>query len=519
MPINLKQLWFDFPFPFCGDLTDEPIKGIAADNRLVQPGFIFVAMQGYTVDSHQFIPDAIQRGAAVVVGTEEITGLSVPYVKVENSRQALAYLAAAFYGNPGRHLTMIGVTGTDGKTTTVNLIFEILKAAGIKAGMISTVNAVVGDQVLDTGFHVTTPDALEIQRYLAQMVSAGLTHCVLETTSHGWVQHRTDACEFDIGVITNITHEHLNQHGSYENYRAAKARLFQSLAETRSKENGNVRIAILNRDDNSFNYLNEVIKSLSGVRLMSYSQEIQADFSASRVSHSLHGLQFEVAFRQEHFHIDCNLMGQFNVANCLAALTTTVGALKVDPGAASQGIAHFGGVPGRMESIDMGQAFIAIVDFAHTPNALQRALEAARQMTKGRVITVFGSAGLRDEQKRRLMAEVSALIADITIITAEDPRTESLEAILADMLQAARKAGAQDGVNLYIIPDRGNAIRRAVALARGGDIIMLCGKGHEQSMCFGTVEYPWDDRVALRSALAELLHIPGPQMPSLPTSA
>ena len=224
----LQKLFIDFPFTFSpSQLPDVEISGIAIDSRAIQPGFLFVALKGGSVDGHAFIQKAIYNGAAAIIGEEDLSGFTVPYIRLENSRQALTWLAAAFYDWPARKLTVIGVTGTDGKTTTSNLIYQILAAARFKAGMISTVNAVIGDEVLDTGFHVTTPDAHDVQRYLAKMVDAGLTHVVLETTSHGWAQYRVDASEFDIGVVTNITHEHLDQHGSYENYRAAKARLLR----------------------------------------------------------------------------------------------------------------------------------------------------------------------------------------------------------------------------------------------------------------------------------------------------
>ena len=240
---------------FPESLPDLAIEGIAIDSRAVKPGYLFVAMKGGSFDGHDFIAKAIENGAVAIVGEKNVSGLKVPYVQIENTRQALTWIAASFYDFPARKLMMIGVTGTDGKTTTCNLIYKILLAAGIKAGLISTVNAVIGDEVLDTGFHVTTPDAHDVQRYLARMVDAGLTHVVLETTSHGWAQFRVDACEFDIGVITNITHEHLDQHGSYENYRAAKGRLFTSLEKTLPKLQGNPRLAVLNRDDRSFDYL------------------------------------------------------------------------------------------------------------------------------------------------------------------------------------------------------------------------------------------------------------------------
>ena len=230
--MKLSAVLSDLPFSHTPISTDPDITGIVSDSRAVKPGNLFVALTGGTTDGHQFIPAAIAAGAAAIVGMAPGPISGIPYLQVADSRMALAYLAAAFYGNPGRKLTVIGVTGTDGKTTTTNLIHAILQAAGFKAGMISTINAVVGDQVLDTGFHVTTPDAPEVQRYLAQMVSSGLTHVVLEVTSHGLAQYRVDASEFDVAVITNITHEHLDYHGSYESYRSSKARLFANLSST-----------------------------------------------------------------------------------------------------------------------------------------------------------------------------------------------------------------------------------------------------------------------------------------------
>jgi UDP-N-acetylmuramoyl-L-alanyl-D-glutamate--2,6-diaminopimelate ligase len=208
---SLSRLFAEFPFEYTSDSDADPqISSLTADSRLVQPGGLFVAMSGGSADGHEYIPAALSKGALAVVGEQPISGLGVPYIRVQNARQALASLAAAFYDYPARKLTMIGVTGTDGKTTTCNLLYQILLAAGCKVGLISTVNAVIGSEVLDTGFHVTTPDAPEVQRYLSKMVEAGLTHVILETTSHGWAQHRVDACEFDIGVVTNITHEHLD---------------------------------------------------------------------------------------------------------------------------------------------------------------------------------------------------------------------------------------------------------------------------------------------------------------------
>ncbi|MBK8821207.1 MAG: UDP-N-acetylmuramoyl-L-alanyl-D-glutamate--2,6-diaminopimelate ligase [Anaerolineales bacterium] len=509
----LKNLFVDFPYSIPTTLTDAEITGIAIDSRAVKPGYLFVAMQGGSVDGHNYIPKAIENGAVAIIGDRDLSGLNVPYVRLENPRQALTFLAAAFYNWPARKLTVIGVTGTDGKTTTSNILYKILIAAGIRAGMISTVNAVIGDEVLDTGFHVTTPDAHDVQRYLAKMVDSGLTHVVLETTSHGWSQHRVDACEFDIGVVTNITHEHFDEHGSYENYRAAKARLFSSLERTKEKLAGNPRLGVINRDDRSFEFLNEFIKT----KKLNYGLGHSADVRAENVQYSASGIEFTAVAKDFRVEVKSDLVGAYNVSNCLAALTAAVYGLGVDPETAARGIAALDGIPGRMEQIKLGQNFIAIVDFAHTPNALKVALEAGRKMTQGRVISIFGSAGLRDKEKRRMMAETSIELADLSILTAEDPRTESLDGILEEMAEGARSKGGREGETFWRIADRGEAIKFALRLAREGDIVLSCGKGHEQSMCFGKTEYLWDDRTAMRSALAEFLGVEGPQMPYLPS--
>jgi UDP-N-acetylmuramoyl-L-alanyl-D-glutamate--2,6-diaminopimelate ligase len=533
---SLQHIFAELPLPFCMvNIPDIPITGISIDSRAVKPGHLFVAMSGSSVDGHDYIPKAIGNGAVAIVGDHDITGLSVPYIRLENPRRALTWIAAAFYDWPGRKLTVIGVTGTDGKTTTTNLIYQILLAAQIKAGMISTVNAVIGNEVLDTGFHVTTPDAHDVERYLAKMVEAGLTHVVLETTSHGWAQYRVDACEFDIGVVTNITHEHMDEHGSYENYRAAKVRLFSSLEVTSEKPQGNPRLGVINRDDaKSFDFLNEFIK----VRKLNYGLNEDADVRAVDVNYSPSGIHFTAKSRDFNVAVSSKLVGAYNVSNCLAALTATIYGLKIKPEIAAQGIASLEGISGRMERIDMGQNFTAIVDFAHTPNALKVTLEAAREMLKSatesfdkensdnsaravtkfpRVIAVFGSAGLRDKAKRRMMAEISSELADLTVLTAEDPRTESLDGILEEMAAGARSKGGREGETFWRVPDRGEAIRFALSLARAGDIVLYCGKGHEQSMCFGAREHLWDDRTAMRAALAELLGVEGPKMPYLPT--
>src|SRR5687767_14174129 len=480
---SLQYIFAELPLPFCMvNIPDIPITGISIDSRLVQPGHLFVAMKGGSTDGHDYIAKAAEHGAAAVVGERDL-GHSVnpPYIRVENPRRALSWIAASFYDWPGHKLTVIGVTGTDGKTTTTNLIYQILLAARLRAGMISTVNAVIGDEVLDTGFHVTTPDAHDVQRYLARMADAGLTHVVLETTSHGWAQYRVDACEFDIGVVTNITHEHMDQHGSYENYRAAKARLFESLEKTSEKPQGNPRLGVINRDDfKSFDFLNNFIR----VNKLNYGLGEDADVRAVDIRYSPSGFHFTAKSKDFEIPVSSKLVGAYNVSNCLAALTATIYGLGIKPEIAAGGIASLEGIPGRMERIDMGQDFTTIVDFAHTPNALKVALEAAREMLSStvmgvgqgaRVIAVFGSAGLRDKDKRRMMAETSAELADLTVLTAEDPRTESLDGILEEMAAGARSKGGHEGETFWRVPDRAEAIRFTLRMARKGDIVLYCG--------------------------------------------
>ena len=512
--LTLADLFNEFPFAIQGTIpAGIGIAEIVSDSRKVGPRTLFVAVQGDNTDGHDFIENAVERGASAIVGERTSPfGPTVPFVQVSNSRQSLAYLAAAFYGYPARKMTMIGVTGTDGKTTTCNLLYQILITAVLKAGMISTVNAVIGDEILDTGFHVTTPDALEIQRYLARMADKGLTHVILETTSHGWAQYRVDACEFDVGVITNITHEHLDYHGTFEKYREAKARLFAELGNTHPKKQGNINLAVLNRDDLSYDYLRSIARS----ERVTYGVDSAADFRAVNIVFSPSGISFEVIHQGDSVHITCPLVGAFNVSNCLAAYTAAVKGIGVAPEIAVRGISDLKEIPGRMERINLGQNFTAMVDFAHTPNALEVTLQTARQITAGRVMAVFGSAGLRDREKRRLMAEKAIELSDVTIFTAEDPRTESLDSILEEMARGAESNGGEEGKSFLRIPDRREAIRTAVKMATPGDLVLLCGKGHEQSMCFGETEYPWDDRVAMRSALAELLNLPPLEMPYLP---
>ncbi len=502
-----SELLADLPGLLASPDRDVPITAPVSENAAaVEPGGIFLARRGASVDGHDLIAEAVARGAAAVVGERPPGAVTcpVPYAQVSDGRASLGLLAAAYYGYPSLRLTVIGVTGTDGKTTTATLIHSILTAAGLRAGLISTVSAVIGDETLDTGLHVTTPGADAVQHYLARMVAAGLTHAVLEATSHGLAQGRVNGVDFDIAVLTNVTHEHLDFHGTWEAYRDAKASLFERAA-TSPRKPGVPKAAVINADDPSAEVFRQRATGVD--RTLTYALAAPADFRAEAVTFTPAATHLTLTGPEGlRVPLRTALVGPFNVANVLAA-ATAVSVLLPDPATLSaalvSGIAAMPPVPGRMERIDEGQDFLALVDFAHTPNALQRALEAARTMIApgARVIAIFGSAGLRDRAKRRMMAEIGMRLADRVVLTAEDPRTESLEAILAEMAEGCRSQGGREGETFWRVPDRGRAIAFGCSLARPGDLVIACGKGHEQSMCFGTVEYPWDDRQAMRAAL------------------
>ena len=509
------------------ELPDVQISDVTADSRRVAAGALFVAIRGDQHDGHAYLPAAIQAGAAAAVGTattDELAAQGIalppgfPYVVAADARTALAEASAALHGFPSRALTVIGVTGTDGKTTTCALLESILAEATRsvsaphgRVGVITTVAARIAGVEQDTGLHVTTPDAPEVQGYLAQMRDAGCVYAVVESTSHGLAQKRTAAVDYDVAAVTNITHEHLDYHGSREAYVQAKALLFRSLFAPAQKP-GVRKIAVLNADDaGSFGALQEVLREETarhgrGVDVLAYGLGLgMADVTASDVVYAPQRTTFRLRWPGGEFDVETALIGEFNVSNILCAASVAL-QLGIEPDVVRRGVAQMRGVTGRMERIDCGQPFLAIVDFAHSPVSLERALQTLRPLvrpnpdgTPGRLIAVFGCAGLRDRAKRDLMGQVSGRLADFTVITAEDPRTEDL-----DEINRAIEAGVREhaGADAYcIVPDRAEAIRTAVRQAHPGDVVAAFGKGHERSMCFGTVEQPWSDQAAMIAAL------------------
>ena len=475
---------------------DVQINRLIEDSRLVETGDCFVARlrEGYS-DGHRYIPQAIANGAALVIAqaNAELPSLpddAPPIWIVPDTAVVLSWLAGALHQFPGQHMTVIGVTGTDGKTSICNMLYALLDAAGHKTGLISTINAIIGDTVEPTGLHISTPQAPQVQALLRSMVDDGCTHCVLEATSFGLLEHRADAAMFDVAVLSNVTHAHLDYHKTWDNYMAAKARLFEMASQ----------FGVTNVDDKSFEYVQRTAKA----PLISYGLIKAASVTAKELEFSADSTTFTIVTANGNIPITTQLVGKFNVYNLLAAAGVGVG-LGLPADIIKRGLEATTAISGRMERINEGQSFLTIVDFAHTPNALERAIEAARGMTNGRIITVFGSAGRRDVEKRAMMAAVSEQLADFTILTAEDPRQESLDEILQAMADGCRAHGGVEGATFWRMADRGRAIRLALSLASADDLVLICGKGHEQSMCFGTIEYPWDDRDATRKVLRAFL--------------
>jgi len=484
------------------DVTEiTEITGIAYDSRAVAPGDLFAALPGVHVDGHRYIADAVARGAAAVLcqyppGDDP----PVPHLLVADARAAIADVAARFYGDPSERLNVVGVTGTDGKTTTSFLLHAVLQGAGRKAGLISTVAFRIGEREEYNASRQTTPESPDVQRLLAEMVAAGVGYAVVESSSHALMLDRLRHCHFDAGVFTNLTPEHLDFHGTLENYRAAKARLFQSLGRY-VKDGIAPYIAIINRDDPSY----DDMAAASHVPVLSYGVRDDADVRARDVRVTSDGLRFEVTspFNKLGTSVHSPMMGRFNVYNLLAALAYA-GAQGIDLGDAAQALSTVRGVPGRMRRVEAGQPFTIVVDYAHTADSLAKALDELRAVTSGRLIAVFGAAGERDRSKRAPMGRVAAERCDLVVLTDEDPRLEDRLAIIEEIAAGARAAGGRDGDTLLSRPDRRDALRTAVAAARPGDTVLLAGKGHESCIIVGTERVPWDEEDEARAAVAAL---------------
>ncbi len=478
--------------------ADPGIRGLAYDSRRVGPGDAFVAIPGTHTDGHRYVDEAIRRGAVVVFTEHPVAVHGALEIRLPDTRRGLARLSAAYYRHPSRELALVGVTGTDGKTTTCILLHRVLQEAGWKAGALSTVDQRIDEEIRPNRSRQTTPESLEIQAALRAFRDRGLDAAILEASSHALALERVAACEFDVGVWTNLAHEHLDFHHTFEAYREAKARLFEMVATAPPKASAIPKCAVLNRDDPSF----DAFRKIPVPRVLTYGEMLAADVQARDVEATAAGLRFTLQAPGAVFPVRLRLAGRWNVLNALAAASAAL-ALGAPPEAIQRGLERVDRIPGRMERVDAGQAFNVIIDYAHTPQSLEKVLRALRPLTIGRLGVVFGSAGERDREKRPWMGEIAARLADYAVFTNEDPREEDAHAILAEIAAGAQACGKREGSDFVRIADRTEAIQHAVRWAEAQDTLLLAGKGHEHSIIVGRREVPYDERATVEAALRQ----------------
>ena len=481
------------------------VAGVEHDSRLVQSGTLFVAVPGFSADGHGFLPAAIHSGApAVVVQRDRAASWSalpgnVAVVAVDDTRAALSKAAAWFEGYPSREMTVIGITGTDGKTTTGHLVTSVLEASGARVGRLGTVDTYLPGESGHVSGRMTTPEAPEVQRLLRRMADAGCDFAVVESTSHGLALHRLDDVEYDIAVLTNITGDHLDFHKTFEAYREAKGMLFAALDRTADK--GVAKVAIANADDPSANFM---LTRSTRARPMQYGLEARdADVLARNVALRADGTDFRLVTRWGMAEAHIRLPALFNVSNALAAASAGLAAgLQLQQ--VVRGLGECPGVPGRMERIACGQPFEVIVDYAHTGDAVRKVLEVLREVTPNKLIVVVGAAGERDPGRRFGVGRAAASGADFAVFTNEDPRSEDPGEIVREIGRHAEGAGRRRGEDFVEVEDRREAIEAALRKAGPGDMVVILGKGHEQSIIYGREAQPWDDREVTRFELAKL---------------
>jgi len=470
------------------------VQGIAYDSRQVRPGFLFVCIKGFRFDGHDYVRHAVEQGAvAVVVEREAEIPPGIAWALVPDTRRALALLSACFFNNPSTHLKMIGVTGTNGKTTTTNLISAILNASGQKVGLIGTICNKIGNRVLPVKH--TTPESTDLQQLLDEMVKDGVESCVMEVSSHALALSRVDGCEFDVSVFTNLTQDHLDFHRNMEEYLRAKLRLFSELTVPGRK--GKIKYGIINADDEA---AGRFMTAASGP-VYTFGVKNRADVCAADIEINARGVSFTAIGKWGRCSLSLKLTGLFNVYNALGAFTAAA-VLGVPAGIIKDALENVEGVPGRFERIDIGQDFTVIVDYAHTPDGLENILKTARQIARGRLITVYGCGGDRDRSKRPLMGGIAARYSDFQIITSDNPRTEDPVKIIRDIEEGVRPLAGKD--KYTIEQDRREAIRLAVSMASEGDVVVIAGKGHEDYQIIGMEKLPFDDRRVAMAALEEI---------------
>lgn len=476
-----------------GDMSC-PVQGITDDSRAVTAGGLFVAVKGERVDGHNFIEQAIKSGASAVMAQAPVEAGPLPFVQVADSRKALGLLGSRFHGDPSARLKMIGVTGTNGKTTTTYICKSLLEGIGRKVGLIGTVGYQIGQETFPASH--TTPGALDLQQLLAKMVERGLDATVMEVSSHALSLDRTAGCEYDVAVFTNLTQDHLDFHRTMDEYFEAKLKLFTGLAGGQKAG----KRAIVNLDDPR----GAAILAACPVPVWGYAIQSRADLKAEAVRLSLAGTTFTAATPAGSFTVESRLVGEHNVYNLLGAIGVALhDGASIDQ--ICEATAHIANVPGRFERVSGGQNFTVVVDYAHTEDALVRLLTAAQALKTDRIITVFGCGGDRDRGKRPKMGRAAVEYSDVVVLTSDNPRTEDPMAILHEVEVGVREALARRSqVQYRLVPDRREAIGAAIREARHGDMVLIAGKGHEDYQIIGTKKFHFDDREVAREAIQQL---------------
>ena len=471
------------------------IQDITADSRAVKPNSLFIALDGATVDGHNYIDKAVDAGAVAVIVSKPVTvPADVCVITVDDTRQAMMVCVPYFFDYPANRMRMVGVTGTNGKTTTTHMIRHILKAQGFKVGVIGTVHIMIGDTSYP--IHNTTPDVVDLQHILHQMVQENVEYCVMEVSSHALALGRVSGVEFDTAVFTNLTQDHLDFHKTFENYLAAKCKLFEQVsAPNQVKDN---KGAVINIDD-SYGY---PVMEKTTAPTITYSTLGKSTLNASDVHMSTKNSQYTVNYKGESYPVSMNTTGLFNVYNTLAAIGACLQE-GISMEAIDTALKTFSSVPGRFELIEEGQDFAVVVDYAHTPDGLQNILETAKAIKENRIIIVFGCGGDRDATKRPIMGRIAAEYGDKIYVTSDNPRTEDPVQIVKDV-EVGVKEALREGTSYEVIVDRREAINHAIHDAKAGDIVIIAGKGHENYQILKNETIHFDDREEARKALKEI---------------
>ncbi len=488
--------------------SDPEISSIHCNSRYVKPGGLFIAVKGFKTDGHDYIDDAFERGASAVISEKRIQG-NPKVIEVKDSRKAMAAIAARFYGNPSEKICLTGITGTNGKTTTAWILESIFNAAKIYSGVIGTVNMRYGGKTFDAS--VTTPESIDLQKVLFKMKNAGVTHVVMEVSSHGIDLNRIAGCSFDVGVFTNLTQDHLDYHKTMAKYFSCKKRFFTKFLSKGPK--AATALAVINIDSE---YGRKIAASVT-VKLITTSTDknTESDIKSFDVKEDINGMQGKIRLNEKDFSFKSGLTGHFNLENILSAAGVAYG-LGIAPEIIIRGIEKCSSVPGRLERVDNSVKRAVFVDYAHTPDALENILETLKKMAPARLISVFGCGGDRDRKKRPLMGEIAVKYSDFAIVTSDNPRSEEPMSIIEDILKGMKasdiveysaaeiKSGFKDK-GYFVNPDRKTAIETALAVSRENDIIVVAGKGHETYQVLNTGTIDFDDRKVLKNALVDFM--------------